>query len=108
MRKIKFEDPPSLKDPTQWDQSFVEMIKSCLIKDPQQRPTAEEVLKMNKKFFAKAKNKNYLVESLLKGIPTVQERVKNYLINSLEKCTQNVYNMKKIIIQIIKSKMKIM
>ncbi len=75
MRKIKFEDCPTLKNPEEWDLSFVDFIKSCLVKDPQQRPTADQVLKMNKKFFAKAKNKSYLVETLLKGIPTVQERV---------------------------------
>ncbi len=45
-------------------------------KDPKSRPTAEMVLNKNKEFFNKAKDKTYLIENLLKGVPTVQERVK--------------------------------
>lgn len=75
MRKIKFDESPILKDAQKWDHHFIEFIKSCLIKDPSKRHTADELIKINKKFFSKAKNKSYLVETLLKGIPTVQERV---------------------------------
>lgn len=76
MRKIKFDEPPSLKDPKKWDPCFVDFIKSCLIKDPAKRHTVDELLKINKKFFAKAKTKIFLVENLLKGVPNVQDRVK--------------------------------
>lgn len=79
MRKIKFEDPPTLKNPNAWDPAFVEFIKYCLVKDPKTRPDAETVLKNNKKFLSKAKNKGFLKDTLLKKVPTVQERVLFYI-----------------------------
>jgi len=75
MRKIKFEEPPTLKNPTQWDPTFVEFIKCCLIKDPKLRPTAEEVLNNNSKFFSFARDKEYIKEHLIKGVPTLEKRV---------------------------------
>lgn len=78
MRLIKFEDPPTLKYPAQWDPSFVEFIKKCLVKDAKYRPTAVEILEENKIFFSFAKDKNYLRENLLKGIPAVENRVRNF------------------------------
>jgi len=75
MRKIKFEDPPTPKNPTQWDPSFAEFIKTCLIKDPKTRPTAEEVLNINQKFFSFAKDKEFLKEHLIRGVPTLEKRV---------------------------------
>ena len=75
MRKIKFEEPPTLKNPENYDPSFIEFIKSCLIKDPKLRPTAEEILKNNEKFFSFAKDKDYLKDNLLKGLPTLEKRV---------------------------------
>jgi serine/threonine-protein kinase OSR1/STK39 len=83
MRKIKFEEPPTLKNPENFDPSFHEFIKSCLIKDPKLRPTAEEILKNNKNFFSFAKDKDYLREHLLKGIPTLEKRVITSLNYSL-------------------------
>jgi serine/threonine-protein kinase OSR1/STK39 len=103
MRRIKFEEPPMLKEPNNWDPGFVDFIKSCLVKDPQMRPTAEEVLKLNKKFFdKKTKNKSYLVETLLKNVPSVQDRVILYdFIISLEKAAIRItilmMNMEKLI-----------
>ena len=75
MRKIKFEDSPTLKNPDNLDPSFSEFIKSCLIKDPKLRPTAEEILKNNQKFFSFAKDKEFLKENLIKGVPTLEKRV---------------------------------
>jgi len=83
MRKIKFEEPPTLKNPENFDSSFHEFIKSCLIKDPKLRPTADEILKNNKKFFSFAKDKEYLKEKLLKGTPTLEKRVFTKLNYSL-------------------------
>jgi len=75
MRKITFEEPSTLKNPENYDPSFLEFIKSCLIKDPRLRPTADEILEKNEKFFSFAKDKDYLKEHLLKGIPTLEKRV---------------------------------
>ena len=63
-----------------WSQEFKDFVKSCLIKDPRKRPSAAEILQMNKKFFEKAKDKNYILQTILSGVPTIQERVKFYII----------------------------
>jgi hypothetical protein len=76
MRKIQLGEPQTLKDPQKWDPCFVDFVKSCLIKDPSQRPDVETLFKNNKKFFAKAKKNDYLKSKLLKGVPNVLERVK--------------------------------
>lgn len=75
MRKITFEEPCTLKNPEKFDPSFSEFIKSCLTKDPKIRPSAEEIMKNNEKFFSFAKDKNYLKDNFLKGIPTLEKRV---------------------------------
>jgi serine/threonine protein kinase len=35
---------PQLKDPEKWSHDFRSFLKSCLDKDPDNRPTAEELL----------------------------------------------------------------
>ena len=74
MKKICFEDPPKLKDNSQWDPTFVDFVKQCLIKDPKLRPDAENLLLNNNKFFSLAK-KGCIKDTLLKGVPSVEERV---------------------------------
>jgi serine/threonine protein kinase len=67
---------PTLDDKVyNWSQEFKDFVKSCLVKDPNKRPNAKEVLEMNKTFFDKAKDKDYILENVLKGCLTVQERV---------------------------------
>ena len=77
LRKIQFEDPPTLKDPSKWDPLFVSFIKSCLVKNPKNRPTAKELLEKHAKFFEKVKDANYLEGTLLKGVPSLKKRVRN-------------------------------
>jgi hypothetical protein len=102
MRKIKFEDPPTLKDPSAWDSSFVDFIKYCLVKDSKSRPNAEMVLKNNKRFLSKAKNNAYLKMTMLKGVPTVHKRVyikiyKYIFKNSLDLLLMILISKKKIV-----------
>eukprot|EP00916_Digyalum_oweni_P026684 GHVL01043807.1.p1 GENE.GHVL01043807.1~~GHVL01043807.1.p1 ORF type:complete len:297 (-),score=58.74 GHVL01043807.1:136-1026(-) len=54
MMMIQKQEPPSL-DAAGWAHcpAFVNLVKSCLQKDPQKRPTIEEVLKTHQKFFAR-------------------------------------------------------
>jgi serine/threonine protein kinase len=67
---------PTLDDNVfKWSQEFKDFVKCCLVKDPNKRPNAKEVLEMNKKFFDKAMDKDYILENVLKGCLTVQERV---------------------------------
>ncbi|CAG2062591.1 unnamed protein product, partial [Timema podura] len=43
--KIQKSDPPKLDQPSKWSRDFNDFISKCLIKDPSQRPTAEDLLK---------------------------------------------------------------
>lgn len=43
--KIQKSDPPKLSCPSRWSKDFNHFLALCLIKDPNQRPTAEELLK---------------------------------------------------------------
>ena len=45
--KIQKSDPPKLDQPSKWSKDFNDFIAKCLIKDPSQRPTAEEILKVS-------------------------------------------------------------
>jgi hypothetical protein len=77
MREIALGDTlTQLKNPNSYHPSFVEFVKSCLIKDPKLRPNAEEVLKINKKFFSLAKDKEHIRHTLLKDVPDLQKRVR--------------------------------
>jgi serine/threonine protein kinase len=81
MYKLVNEKSPVLIDnQCNWDQSFIDFISSCLVKDPKLRPNAEQILEINKKFFAKAKDKTFLAQTLLKGVPTIQERVRKLFL----------------------------
>ncbi|CRK90511.1 CLUMA_CG004132, isoform A [Clunio marinus] len=73
-------DPPNLdtaaEDKDQYKaygKTFRKMIIECLQKDPTKRPPASELLKHP--FFKKAKDKKYLVQTLLSTGPSMKTRV---------------------------------
>ncbi|XP_052757253.1 serine/threonine-protein kinase 10 isoform X2 [Galleria mellonella] len=43
--KIQKSDPPTLEQPSKWSKSFNDFIAKALVKDPEKRPTATELLK---------------------------------------------------------------
>lgn len=43
--KIQKSDPPTLAQPSKWSKDFRDFLSLCLTKDPNQRPTSEELLK---------------------------------------------------------------
>ena len=42
--RIQKSDPPTLDRPSKWSKDFNDFVKACLTKDPNQRPTAGELL----------------------------------------------------------------
>ncbi|KAG6447027.1 STE20/SPS1-related proline-alanine-rich protein kinase [Manduca sexta] len=73
-------DPPTLdtgaeeKDQYKaYGKTFRKMISECLQKDPSKRPSAPELLKHS--FFKKAKDRKYLVQTLVSIGPSMETRV---------------------------------
>ena len=74
MEEAKSNRIPSLNEDTfKFSDEFKNFVKDCLIKDPNLRPSAKELLKKHKKFLDKAKNKEYIVEHVLKGCLNLHE-----------------------------------
>lgn len=48
--KIQKSDPPTLDRPGKWTRSFNDFISKCLVKDPNYRLTAEELLRVWKTY----------------------------------------------------------
>ncbi|KAI8060951.1 kinase-like domain-containing protein [Gongronella butleri] len=68
-------DPPTLdRDATEhkYSKVFKDMIDTCLVKDPEKRPTAEKLLQHP--FFKQSKRKEYLVKTILHDLPPLEQR----------------------------------
>jgi serine/threonine protein kinase len=77
-------DPPSLESVSEYEdqyksygKSIRKLIVECLQKDPAKRPTASELLKHP--FIKKAKDRRYLMQTLLPNTPSFAERSKRAL-----------------------------
>lgn len=65
-----------------FSKAFKEMVASCLDQDPSRRPTADRLLKHS--FFKNCKGSEFLVKSVLLGLPSVEERFRRTkLVRSL-------------------------
>mgnify|MGYP002387106274 FL=1 len=53
MRLIPSQPPPTLEDPKEWTESFNEFVAACLVKEPETRPGAADLL--TNRFLASAK-----------------------------------------------------
>ena len=62
-------------------QSFKQMIASCLVKDPLKRPSANKLLKHS--FFKQARSNDYIVRTLLDGLPDLGDRIKALKVSEL-------------------------
>lgn len=80
-------DPPTLDRSTtkhKFSKTFKEMIDYCLAKDPVRRPPPEKLLQHS--FFKQATKRNVsLVNTLLKGLPPITERIHKYQPPSFKK-----------------------
>ncbi|PWA74313.1 serine/threonine-protein kinase, active site protein [Artemisia annua] len=67
--------PPGLdyERDKKFSKSFKQMIASCLVKDPNKRPTARKLLKHS--FFKQAKSNEFIVRKLLDGLPAIGDRL---------------------------------
>lgn len=77
-------EPPSLESVSEYEdqyknygKSIRKLIVDCLQKDPTKRPTASELLKHP--FIKKAKDRRYLMQTLLPNTPTLAERTRRAL-----------------------------
>ena len=74
MEEAKSNRIPSLnEDNYKFSDEFKNFVNNCLIKDPNLRPSAKELLQNHKKFLDKAKNKEYIAENVLKGCLNLHE-----------------------------------
>lgn len=77
-------DPPTLESVSEYEdqyknygKSIRKLIIDCLQKDPARRPTASELLKHP--FIKKAKDRRYLMQTLLPNTPSFAERSRRAL-----------------------------
>ena len=69
--------PPSLSQNEDWSAEFRQFVDLCLQKDPNLRPTAQELMTKpeTKKFLDKAKDNQYIVDHFLSELLPLEERV---------------------------------
>ncbi|KAK9697125.1 hypothetical protein RND81_08G016500 [Saponaria officinalis] len=68
--------PPGLdyERDKKFSKSFKQMIASCLVKDPIKRPSSRKLIKHP--FFKQARSNDYIVRTLLEGLPSLGDRIK--------------------------------
>ncbi|KAL9224318.1 hypothetical protein vseg_000364 [Gypsophila vaccaria] len=68
--------PPGLdyERDKKFSKSFKQMIASCLVKDPLKRPSSRKLIKHP--FFKQARSNDYIVRTLLDGLPSLGDRIK--------------------------------
>jgi serine/threonine protein kinase len=45
---IPTKPPPSFRNPDKWSPEFIDFVSKCLVKNPEQRITAQELLEVRK------------------------------------------------------------
>ncbi|XP_033757536.1 STE20-like serine/threonine-protein kinase isoform X2 [Pecten maximus] len=73
--KIQKSDPPSLAKPSRWSKDFKDFVNMCLVKNPDLRPTAEELLMHP--FIRDYMNKSDLVDLILEAKAEVVEVIED-------------------------------
>ncbi|MCL7049198.1 hypothetical protein MKW94_018004 [Papaver nudicaule] len=68
--------PPGLdyERDRKFSKSFKQMIAMCLVKNPLKRPSARRLLKHS--FFKQARSNEYILRTILDGLPTLGDRIK--------------------------------
>ncbi|RUS73025.1 hypothetical protein EGW08_019211 [Elysia chlorotica] len=73
--KIQKADPPTFDRPSRWSKNFNDFVKKCLVKNPEQRATAHELLEHP--FIKDVKDKRALQELILEAKAEVVEVVED-------------------------------
>lgn len=68
---IPNKQPPTLSEPQKWSDEFNDFVSQCLVKNPDDRPTARELL--NHPFIRKAKSTKILVDLIDRCLQKIQE-----------------------------------
>ncbi|ESQ41439.1 hypothetical protein EUTSA_v10012878mg [Eutrema salsugineum] len=81
--------PPGLdyERDKRFSKAFKEMVGTCLVKDPKKRPTSEKLLKHP--FFRHARPPDYLVRTILNGLPPLGERYRTIKSKEADLLMQN-------------------
>ncbi|VVB14510.1 unnamed protein product [Arabis nemorensis] len=81
--------PPGLdyERDKRFSKAFKEMVGTCLVKDPKKRPTSEKLLKHP--FFKHARPADYLVRTILNGLPPLGERYRTIKSKEADLLMQN-------------------
>ncbi|KAM7280324.1 hypothetical protein ACFE04_007458 [Oxalis oulophora] len=81
--------PPGLdyERDKRFSKTFREMISTCLVKDPKQRPTSENLLQHS--FFKRARSDDYVARKILDGLSPLGERFKLLKANEAQLLMQN-------------------
>ncbi|KAG7550661.1 Protein kinase domain [Arabidopsis thaliana x Arabidopsis arenosa] len=81
--------PPGLdyERDKRFSKAFKEMVGTCLVKDPKKRPTSEKLLKHP--FFKHARPADYLVKTILNGLPPLGDRYRQIKSKEADLLMQN-------------------
>ncbi|CAN8256300.1 unnamed protein product [Cochlearia groenlandica] len=81
--------PPGLdyERDKRFSKAFKEMVGTCLVKDPKKRPTSEKLLKHP--FFKHARQPDYLVKTILNGLPPLGDRYRTIKSKEADLLMQN-------------------
>ncbi|XP_047049700.1 serine/threonine-protein kinase BLUS1-like [Lolium rigidum] len=69
--RVRLEDAENSKK-KKFSKAFKDMVSSCLCQEPAKRPSAEKLLRHP--FFKGCRSKDYLVRTVLSGVPSIEER----------------------------------
>ncbi|XP_057337097.1 serine/threonine-protein kinase 3 isoform X2 [Microplitis mediator] len=86
---IPTKPPPSFREPDQWSPEFIDFVSVCLVKNPEERATATELL--NHEFIGAAKQPNILSQMIADAheIREKQSAHRTHIINNVAIKGQN-------------------
>jgi len=77
-------DPPTLPDPSKWSVDFNDFLKVCLVKNPDKRPSATQLLKSHP-FITKAKSKAIIAQL----VDECMQEIDEYRAQEAQESAQN-------------------